>query len=327
MSDEKSFCDSQYDTLNETERRVLDLFLSGRTDREISEIVPLERTNVRGCISNICTTFLGARKSGKTDKNSPRRNELFNYIARYKPDLIKPNLKIEVLKKYTGFEVVLHGDLKNLTLDQRRALEQEVQKIAKELDLIVVKIKSGSIIIEFEGSPEGFERIKALFDSGELTEVAGFAIQEISALPEQQTQRTQLREWLQGVFAPLWESVDGLLTTEQPSFAFRQRSEGVSRRKTIVFNELEDCQVEMVATIIPLERPKVKVIIQILPSPGASHLPEDLRIQLLDESDADNPEGEIFDAKENLEFNVEEGDAFSIIVEQGRYRVVERFMV
>jgi len=225
------------------------------------------------------------------------------------------------------WRLIVEGDIDNLTQQKYERLRDFIKKLAEDGTQKVIKISKGSIVIEFEGSPEGFERIKALFDSGELTEIAGFPIQEISALAEQQTQPTQLSQWLQGVFAPLWESVDGLFTPEQPRFAFRQRTEGVSRRKTIVFNELEDRQVELVATIIPVEMPRVKVMVQIVPSAGATHLPEDLHIQLVDESDAENPEGEVFEAQENLEFNAEVGDAFSIIIEQGRYRVVERFIV
>lgn len=325
---------------------ILKLFLENKSAAEISKTFGLEENNVREKLRNLCTYFVLQKKES---------NYLIVLFFRYQPamikipplsDMITPvthsqveakeviqlnniqvNLKTErdILTNKTQWLLIIQGDEYSETWLQE--IENFVRTLTQDGTQTVIKISRGSIILEFEGSPEGFERIKALFDSGELTEIAGFAIQEISALPEQQTQRTQLSQWLQGVFAPLWESVDGLFATEQPSFAFRQRSEGISRRKTIVLNELEDLQVELVVTIIPVERPIVEVIVAILPSPGLSHVPEDLRIKLLDESDADTPEGQVFDAKENLKFNLEVGDAFSIIVEQGRYRVVERFMV
>jgi len=334
--DRRQDFEEKFSELNEVRKEVLKLFLRGESDLAIfqdlenrkilqikseskdeNEEEKKKKRAIRDHIREISSKLLPPRTT--TEGQTNRRNQLFSEIAKYKPELI--------CEAWSNFKIVLDCDLKNLSEADKKELKNQIYQLAHTYQLTILNIIPGSIIIEFEGSPEGFERIKALFDSGELTEIAGFPIQEISALAEQETQPTQLSQWLQGVFAPLWESVDGLFTPEQPRFAFRQRTEGVSRRKTIVFNELEDRQVELVATIIPVEMPRVKVMVQIVPSAGATHLPEGLHIQLVDESDAENPEGEVFEAQQNLEFNAEVGDAFSIIVEQGRYRVVERFIV
>ncbi|MDJ1180493.1 DUF1822 family protein [Roseofilum sp. BLCC_M91] len=343
--------DKTINKLQKEEYKILELFLQNDTPQEIACKCNLGENGdkkVRNDLRKMCSSF---------HIQEANINYLIVLFFRYKPEMVQipplsdPSITaspcLSGVEAKEGIEIdnfqISLEDVDNRTQNKKqwrliiqsdeynetllKTIENFVQNLTEDGTQKVIKISKGSIVIEFEGSPEGFERIKALFDSGELTEIAGFPIQEISALAEQQTQPTQLSEWLQGVFAPLWESVDGLFTPEQLRFAFRQRTEGVSRRKTIVFNELEDRQVELVATIIPVEMPRVKVMVQIVPSAGVTHLPEDLHIQLVDESDAENPEGEVFEAQENLEFNAEVGDAFSIIVEQGRFRVVERFMV
>ncbi|MEB3829340.1 DUF1822 family protein [Phormidium sp. CCY1219] len=242
------------------------------------------------------------------------------------------NIEVKEVRSIKGKRkkwcLTLEGDLDELNTDTLEKLEQFVQELSEDDTQKMIKITKGSIVIEFAGSQAGFERMQALFESGQLTEIGGFAVQEVSAVSEEEREPTRLSEWLEGIFAPVWESVDELLRTSEANLAFRSVDRAVVRRKTIALGEDAET-VELAIAISPLESGEVTLVIQILPSPGCTQLPEGLEVRLLDESDREIPGAKASSAKENIQFEItaELGDRFSIIIEQNSRRVVEPFIV
>lgn len=224
--------------------------------------------------------------------------------------------------------LILEGDLDKLNPDTLEKIEQLVQELSEDNTQKMIKLTKGSIVIEFAGSQAGFQRMQALFESGQLTEIGGFPVQKVSEVSEEEREPTRLSEWLEGIFAPVWESVEELLRTSEPNLAFRSIDRAVVRRKTIALAEDAET-VELAISISPLESEEVTLVLQILPSPGCNQLPEGLQVRLLDESDREIPGAKASEAKENIQFDItaELGDRFSLMIEKNLHQVLEPFIV
>jgi len=61
-----------------------------------------------------------------------------------------------------------------------RAILTLLQKISGDASIEIVDIEEGSIRLILEGSTEGLEKLEALFKSGELTEVEGIPVEDVS---------------------------------------------------------------------------------------------------------------------------------------------------
>jgi transcriptional regulator with XRE-family HTH domain len=224
--------------------------------------------------------------------------------------------------------LTIEGNLDELNAKTLEKLEKLVQELSGDSTQKVIKITKGSIVLKFAGSEVGFERMQALFESGQLTDIGGFSVREVRAVSEEERAPTRLSEWLEGIFSPVWESVEELLRTSEPNLAFRSIDLAVARRKTIALAEDAET-VELAIAISPLESGEVTLVLQILPSPGCSQIPEGLQVRLLDESDREIPGAEASEAKENIQFDItaELGDRFSLMIEKNLHQVLEPFII
>jgi RNA polymerase sigma-70 factor (ECF subfamily) len=73
-------------------------------------------------------------------------------------------------------EIVLDGDIAQVTPDTRRRLRFELERSVPAGDLTVERIRQGSIIVELEASPEAAAMLERLFESGDLASLAGLRI-------------------------------------------------------------------------------------------------------------------------------------------------------
>lgn len=78
---------------------------------------------------------------------------------------------------------VLTGTIDSIDETILKAIEAHLRKISKDATLTIIKAEEGSIKITLEGSPEGLERLKELFESGELNEVLGISVEDMQLLP------------------------------------------------------------------------------------------------------------------------------------------------
>ncbi|MDY7024210.1 MAG: hypothetical protein SWJ54_23145, partial [Cyanobacteriota bacterium] len=90
-------------------------------------------------------------------------------------------LEPEILKEKTEIEFWISGKLKNkkhkTTL---KALEKHLQKISSDFLLTIDDVEEGSLKFILKGSPEGLEQLERLFNAGELTEVFGVPVENVS---------------------------------------------------------------------------------------------------------------------------------------------------
>ena len=68
---------------------------------------------------------------------------------------------------------------------KQEAITNFCQQLSGDISLTLKRVKRGSIKLVFEGSQEGMEKIRALFDSGKLTAILEIPIQNISLVTEE----------------------------------------------------------------------------------------------------------------------------------------------
>ena len=90
----------------------------------------------------------------------------------------------------TGLRIKLEGDFDELDRENLKQLLLKIQEMAQDFSIEMNRVRRGSIEIELQGSATSLEKLKALIDNSDLTQVAGFNIQNTSSLE----QITQTRE-------------------------------------------------------------------------------------------------------------------------------------
>jgi nucleoside phosphorylase len=97
----------------------------------------------------------------------------------------------EVLSKFDAQPVskkwilVLTGTINDIDVPMSKAILEHLRKISGDAELTLHKIEPGSVKLFLESSPEGFERIRFLVETGRLVALHDLKIQEIGLLDDQ----------------------------------------------------------------------------------------------------------------------------------------------
>jgi len=94
--------------------------------------------------------------------------------------------KVTVLdnkSKVVKAEIILEGDLSSIN-DNLSVLFQAILRENSGDTIKITDIKEGSIRLTIEGSSEDIEKLLSRFNSGELTEVSGFPVEDVQILSE-----------------------------------------------------------------------------------------------------------------------------------------------
>jgi GTP cyclohydrolase IA len=81
-------------------------------------------------------------------------------------------------------EIVMTGNFAEVDEKILRAIEAHLRKKGKDVELTIYKAEGGSIKITVDAKPETLKLLKHLFESGELTELLNFSIEDIRILNE-----------------------------------------------------------------------------------------------------------------------------------------------
>lgn len=200
-------------------------------------------------------------------------------------------LAIKIEPESFKWQIKLQGELNNLTVQSFMGVQIEIRQFGGA-NQMAINVSEGCILIEFEGSLEGFEKIQALVKSGELKELAGFEILDIGLVDETQESGTiisslvSLRDWLQGTFENGWLSIEQLLTSQQlaPSvFSVKQQIK-IERAKQY---QLGDYQVNLVVEVIQKNEEEVAIALKIYPTGTENqiYLPANLRLTISADGD------------------------------------------
>jgi len=195
-------------------------------------------------------------------------------------------LTIKIEPESFKWQIKLQGELNNLTVQSFMGVQIEIRQFGGA-NQMAINVSEGCILIEFEGSLEGFEKIQALVKSGELKELAGFEILDIGLVDETQESRTivsslvNLRDWLQGTFENEWLSIEQLLTSQQlaPSVFSGEQQTKIERAKQY---QLGDYQVNLVVEVTQKNEDEVAIALKIYPvgTENQIYLPANIRLTI-----------------------------------------------
>ncbi len=209
------------------------------------------------------------------------------------------------------WQLKLCGNLVNLTPESIDKIKTLVREITGDKGQNIMNITTGSIIIEFAGTAAGFNRIKSLFNRGELTEIAGWKIEAI----EEVVEAIDLSQWRQDIFPAGWQAIAALLNSTQMQLAFGWRS---AWEPEIIRGQLVNIAAKSLVLVVALAgetETKTRICLQVHPTPQATNLPANLKLILLDQEN--NPV--LTTATENttsgflqLDFKGDVGEPFTV---------------
>jgi len=107
-------------------------------------------------------------------------------LAQINANLSEQKLRIQDLENSLSqktfearWQVKLEVNTENLDTLPLEAIVEHLRELSGDISLTIRRIEAGSIVLVFEGSQQGFERIEALFKAGQLAELLGVRIEEV----------------------------------------------------------------------------------------------------------------------------------------------------
>jgi hypothetical protein len=182
-------------------------------------------------------------------------------------------------QKVVRWKIKFSGDLASLTPEKIHQIQTVVREITGDDQQTIMKMTEGSIIIEFAGSEAGFEQILDLFNRGELTEIAGLAVESVELAGEP----VKLSQWQVDSLPVGWQAIGSLLSSTQMQLAFGWRS---AWEPEIIGGQLINIAGIDLVFIMALAQEaeeKTRISVQVHPTPGSTHLPGSLELMLIDE--------------------------------------------
>lgn len=201
-----------------------------------------------------------------------------------------------------GLEIILTGSIDEVKA-QMNAILADLEAKSGDTTVSICIIRSGSVVLVIDGTPEGLERIKSLYNQGELMEVAGFPVENVRFESEKSISDgfIDLGQWLENNFTEAleagWRSFEELLETRELAF----RLQGKKLAKSIELKENQ--KIILALEIAEEEDEEIQVIIKIYPGRDLTYLPSNLEIYLIME-DGEIIEVEVGDETRYLEQEV-----------------------
>jgi len=178
-----------------------------------------------------------------------------------------------------------------VTASDTQLILDRLQEISGDRSLKIMKTDIGSLVLFLSGSSAGCEKIAALFNSGELSDLLGFSVNKVDLVDPDFSLATadaiavQLNQWWQNIFELGWQSWEEAfgITALNPAFNFRRTNEeGIRRVKLIDWGE-ELPKIGLVVEIVPESDRKVAIRVQLYPMANTQYLPSDIQLALISE--------------------------------------------
>lgn len=246
-----------------------------------------------------------------------------------------------------SLSIHLNMNIEELDIPKLEAVIDSLKGFSSgEVYLKLSKVEAGSVLLTLESDRVAGELIESLFQSGELSELAGIPVLAARlTLPlgsrEQRKEagvgRTlnNLSQWLDNILAEGWQTVEYFLNQDSNlAFSFagaiRSREDELERlegsQKAIKQYDLGERSVALVVKFARESNQEIAILLQVYPAAG-THLPPHLELMVLDEG-GDNFLEARSGAADNciqLEFSGEPGERFTIKIALGDASVAEAF--
>jgi RNA polymerase sigma factor (sigma-70 family) len=119
----------------------------------------------------------------------------------------------------TRFSLVLSGTIDSMNRPTVEAILEHIKKFASDASITLVEVKSGSVILIFEGSLEGVGRLHELVNAGELKTVSGHRLEGFDFGSFEQLRRSRLDSLVKSSLNKLVLHASRLLRNERWSAA------------------------------------------------------------------------------------------------------------
>ena len=156
-----------------------------------------------------------------------------------------------------------------------------LQEISEDKTLKIWGIYEGCVLLILEGSEQGLKRIDALFKAGELTEIMGIPVEDVSLDLEKVETIINLTQWLQNNFAETietgWLTLEEIFGSKTPAF----RSQAVKRAKQI---QVGDIAINLLVDIDPQPNQEINLWLGVYPATESARLSDNLQIEIVMEN-------------------------------------------
>ncbi|WP_198017831.1 DUF1822 family protein [Oscillatoria acuminata] len=229
-------------------------------------------------------------------------------------------------QKVVRWKIKFTGDLASLTPEKIQQIQTVVREITGDDQQTMMKITEGSIIIEFAGSEAGFEQILDLFNRGELTEIAGLAVESVEPAGEP----VKLTQWQPDSLPVGWQAIGSLLSSSQMQLAFGWRS---TWEPEIIGGQLINIAGIDLVFIMALAQEAeatTRICVQVHPTPGSTHLPGSLELILLDQENRPILTTAIAKATSGfvqLDFRGDPGEPFTVQIALDSNKISKNFLI
>ena len=199
----------------------------------------------------------------------------------------------------------------------------ELEELFDVEPITLIELNKGSIVIKIKSSINGYKKILELAQSGQLSEILGFPIENIEI---ETVETTDVREWLESLFNNSWQQTETVLANSgiRSSAIETESSENtVSKAKTISLTQSES--IAIVINFIYLSDAEIQSDIEIYPASNLTYLPEDLIVEIVDESGTSAIREEIGTHIDSVQipFTFEPEEEFKIKLTLGGIGIVE----
>ncbi len=228
-------------------------------------------------------------------------------------------------KPQIRWELVWSATIDDARKERVEAILAHLRELAIDDALTLVKIEKGSVILVLQGSPEGFERIQALFREGRLAELLGIPVEDVrrAAVKLSQWLQKNLDEALQAG----WQTIEDIFGAQIANQAFRSTA-ARGANATALTLQLAEHPVALIVAVMPESQQTIPIILQVRPTGSQTYLPQNLKLTVLDET------GNSWQipASENdslIQFKLtgHPGERFTVKIAVGDAEIVRRYFV
>lgn len=165
----------------------------------------------------------------------------------------------------------------------------DLQHQSGDVTLKITRVIEGSVILVLQGSRQGIGQLRRLFKNGQLKELSGIRVLDVSSEWEDEKPAhvnrpisydpiTKLTDWLRNVFSESWLPIDELaLAYTTP---IRLRSEWIERGTLI---SLGNTQTVILLVSLKPGQNDTEIKLSVHPTKEVQYLPVGLRFMVLDE--------------------------------------------
>ncbi|GET44197.1 DUF1822 family protein [Microseira wollei] len=248
---------------------------------------------------------------------------------------LSPNLLLLETRQSYQTQLILKLNTNFDRLDEQllKAIVEFIIQLSEDSSLTIRKVGKGCVLLLFEGSQAGCDRIETLFRTGQLTEILGIPVLSVHVEPLPDLSRSeilqQLRQELENLFNADWQPPERLLASSNVRSSTDTSTLENSIRRAKEINLGSGKAVVLVIQITPESEDEVEVNIWVYPTRNTIHLHGGMQAMVLDEfgeivPDLQAQAGNTQDSIQ-LPFSVEPGEPFGVRIILGDFIVTEYF--